>query len=245
MTTITALILASGLGSRMGALTADMPKCMAPLVGDDTIISRQIRQLCSAGIEKIVITTGAFADTLRNYVNSLNVTAEIVFVHNPDFARTNYIYSIFLASSMLAGDILLLHGDLVFDDDVLSLVLNSNVSVMAVSSTAPLPEKDFKAVINNGNITAVGVDRFDSALAAQPLYKLCDHERGLWFAQISSYCNSGVTQKLTCYAENALNEITDNCIIRPADFRNMLCAEADTQDDLRSICLCLRNGGIQ
>ena len=94
---MTALILASGVGSRMGALTAERPKCMTPLPNGETILSRQLRQLCAAGIGKIVITTGAFADVLTDYVRSLDISAEIVFVHNPDFASTNYIYSMFLA----------------------------------------------------------------------------------------------------------------------------------------------------
>lgn len=243
VTIITALILASGMGTRMGALTADKPKCMAPLTGGETIISRQIRQLCAAGITRIVITTGAFADILRGYVNSLGAPAEIIFVHNPLFADTNYIYSMHLAAEEVRGDMLLIHGDLVFEDRVLALVMSGGSS-MAVSSTAPLPEKDFKAEIHDGHISAVGVDRFSSAYAAQPLYKLCDSERRMWFSQIARFCSDGDPQKRKCYAENALNEITDKCIIRPADFGSILCAEADTPDDLHAICESLRKEGV-
>ena len=93
---MTALILASGVGSRMGALTAQRPKCMTPLPDGETIISRQLRQLTAAGISRIVITTGALAGVLKDYVVSLNTGAEIVFVHNPDYESTNYIYSMYL-----------------------------------------------------------------------------------------------------------------------------------------------------
>ena len=43
---------------------------------------------------------------------------------------------------------------------------------MTVSSTLPLPEKDFKAVIKNNKIDKVGIEIFNEAMAAQPLYKL-------------------------------------------------------------------------
>ena len=46
-----------------------------------------------------------------------------------------------------------MHGDLVFEDKVLKSVLANKKSCMVVSSTTPLPEKDFKAVIENDKIT--------------------------------------------------------------------------------------------
>lgn len=230
-----ALILASGVGSRMGGLTADRPKCMTSLPNGETILSRQLRQLCAAGTDRIVITTGAFADVLTEYVNSLNIGAETVFVHNPDYAATNYIYSMLLAEKELSEDILLMHGDLVFEDTVLDMITGSNTSAMAVSTTVPLPEKDFKAVIINDTVTAVGIQFTENACAAQPLYKLTDEDRKTWFAQIGEYCRSGDPGKMQCYAENALNEVSGKCCIRPVDFTGMLCAEIDDQQDLARV----------
>jgi len=232
---MTALILASGVGSRMGALTAERPKCMTPLPGGETIISRQLRQLSAAGVEKTVITTGAFADVLKDYVNSLDTGTETVFVHNPDYETTNYIYSMYLAGEELSGDILLLHGDLVFEDTVLDMIINSESSAMAVSTVLPLPAKDFKAVTTDGRITAVGIQFFESAAAAQPLYKLTDADSRTWFSEIKAYCESGDPEKRRCYAENALNEISDRCCIRPVDLTGLLCAEIDNADDLAAV----------
>ena len=59
-----ALILNSGLGSRMGVLTSEHPKCMTEISPRETILSRQLRQLADAGIRDVVITTGLFRDTL-------------------------------------------------------------------------------------------------------------------------------------------------------------------------------------
>ena len=53
-----ALILNSGLGSRMGVLTSEHPKCMTEISPRETIISRQLNQLAEAGIREVVITTG-------------------------------------------------------------------------------------------------------------------------------------------------------------------------------------------
>lgn len=223
-----ALILNSGLGSRMGDVTKQHPKCMTTLDNGETIISRQLRQLLANGIDKAVITTGPFAENLETYCNALNMGIEFFFVNNPDYAKTNYIYSIYMAREFLDDDIVLLHGDLIFDDSVLSDVLAAEDSGMVVSSTLSLPEKDFKAVIKNGKISKVGIEFFDDALAAQPLYKLQRKDWIVWLNNIIAYCENGMR---SCYAENAFNEVSNKCEITPVDIKEKFCMEIDSMDD--------------
>ena len=54
-----ALILNSGLGSRMGDLTAAHPKCMTEISPRETILSRQLSQLADFGVSRVVITGAA------------------------------------------------------------------------------------------------------------------------------------------------------------------------------------------
>ena len=111
-----ALILNSGFGSRMGSLTSEHPKCMTEISATDTILSRQLRLLKNAGINEIVITTGYYDQVLVDYCNSLDMDLKITFVNNPLFDKTNYIYSIYRAKELLDDDIVLMHGDLVFEN---------------------------------------------------------------------------------------------------------------------------------
>ncbi len=224
-----ALILNSGVGRRMGALTADHPKCMTEISPRETILSRQLRQLSESGVTEVTVTTGAFDGPLMEYCEGLGLDLNFHFVKNPKFAETNYIYSIYLAREHLDDDMILMHGDLVFEDEVFYQVLHSPVSCMTVSSTLPLPEKDFKAVVHGGQITKVGIEFFDQALAAQPLYHLKRADWRLWLEQIAAFCEAGQT---SCYAENALNALDGACPIAPLDVRNMLCAEIDDPSDL-------------
>lgn len=224
-----ALILNSGLGSRMGVLTSEHPKCMTEISAKETILSRQLKMLAEAGIDEVVMTTGLFDGVLVNYCQSLNLPFHITFVKNPLYRETNYIYSIYCAKDCLEDDILLMHGDLVFENAVLDAVLASDSSCMTVSSTLPLPEKDFKAVIRNGRIEKVGVDVFNDALAAQALYRLKKDDWRVFLDRIVSFCESG---RVKCYAEDAFNEISDLCPIYPLDVKNQLCAEIDNPSDL-------------
>jgi phosphoenolpyruvate phosphomutase len=231
-----ALILNSGTGKRMGGLTKDKPKCMTEITRGETILSRQLRQLCAVGIKTVVITTGEFDSLIKSYCFSIELPLTYNFVHNNIFAETNYIYSMHLASELLIDDIILMHGDLVFEDNVLEHIATSKESCMTVCSRAPLPEKDFKAVVINKKIVKVGVDFFDRAITAQPLYKLMHADMTAWMERIAYFCENGKTD---CYAENALNEITDKINLLPLDIKNSFCTEIDTLQDLRRVKLAL------
>lgn len=225
-----ALILNSGIGKRMGVITSEHPKCMTEIYRNETILSRQLRLLADYGINEAVITTGPFEHTLVDYCESLELPIHITFINNPIYIKTNYIYSIYLARENLRDDdIVLMHGDLVFESKVLAAVLKSESSCMTVSTTTDLPEKDFKAVVENGGIKKVGIEFFNNAVAAQPLYKIKKADFDVWLDNICTFCEKGTTG---CYAENALNEVTDKCVIRPLDIKEDLCNEIDTPEDL-------------
>lgn len=228
-----ALILNSGVGRRMGVLTSEHPKCMTEIAPGETILSRQLRLLARCGIREVVITTGLFDSVLRDYCRSLELPLEISFVFNPDYAETNYIQSIRCAEPLLRGeDIVLMHGDLVFEQGVLGRVLASPVSCMTVSSTLPLPQKDFKAVVQDGRVKKVGIEFFDDALTAQPLYKLLRRDWLMWLDKICEFCDGGQRK---CYAENAFNTISDECEVYAMDYKDKLCAEIDTPEDMEAV----------
>ena len=219
----------------MGALTAEQPKCMTELKPGETILSHQLKQLADYGVDEVVMTTGYAESVLMNYCAELDIPIRIKFVSNPDYRITNYIYSIYLAREYLEDDLLLLHGDLVFENEALDRIINSERSVMAVSSTVPLPEKDFKAVVDeSGRILKVGVEFFTNALTAQPLYKLHKADWLLWLLKIEEYCAGYVPGSggLKFYAEKALNDLDGACSIFTCDMRNLLCSEIDTPEDL-------------
>ena len=232
-----ALILNSGTGSRLGLLTSKHPKCMTQISADDTIVSRQLRMLSDMGVSEAVMTTGPFDALLAEYCQQLNLPIRLSFVKNPAYAETNYIYSIYCARELLDDDIILLHGDLVFENSVLEAMMDSRQSCMAVSSTQSLPQKDFKAVIENGRIKKVAVDCFNNAVAAQPLYRLQKKDWQVWLGKIVEYCENN---ELNCYAENALNRVTDTVELYPLDIQNSLCGEVDTAEDLAVISDKLR-----
>ncbi len=233
-----ALILNSGLGSRMGALTSEHPKCMTEISSHETILSRQLKLIADAGIEEVVMTTGYYDVVLVRYCQSLELPLHFTFVNNPIYDQTNYIYSIYCAKDYLDDDIILMHGDLVFEGEVFDKVVASPVSCMTVSSTLPLPEKDFKAKVVDGMVMAVGVDIFNEAMEAQALYKLLKDDWKVWLGKIIEFCES---DRRKVYAENALNELNGAANIHALDVENLLCAEIDNPEDLAVVSAKLKD----
>lgn len=216
----------------MGLFTSEHPKCMTEISFSDTILSRQLKQIASAGIKEVVMTTGYYDGILEEYCRKLELPLEFTFVKNPVYDKTNYIYSIYCAREYLDDDILLMHGDLVFENSVFDDMMKNEESCVTVSSTLPLPEKDFKAVVKDGKVVKVGVEFFDDAVAAQPLYKLNKEDWKVWLDKIVEFCENDDTG---CYAENALNEVSDKCNIVPFDFDDRLCSEIDNPEDLKAV----------
>ena len=227
-----AIILNSGKGTRLGELTKNNPKSLVKLTENETIFSRAISILSNFDIDEFIITTGYLSNVLINYCENNFSNVNFTFVYNPVYDKTNYIKSLDLIGN-IDDDVILLHGDLVFEQKTVEKLLNSNESCVVIDTTIPIPKDDFKAKIKDNQIKYIGIDYFDDdAVACQPLYKLKNSDWQLWKDNISNFCNN---KKTHVYAENALNEIIDKVTIKPFDLKGLLCMEVDNKDDLEIV----------
>lgn len=227
-----ALILNSGIGKRMGELTKTKNKCMAEIGEGITIIDWQIKMLEKMDLKDIVITTGPFAENLEQYVTERYPQMNFTFCQNVLYDKTNYIYSIYIAQEELQDEIILMHGDLVYEESVLKDIMNSKGSAMVIDKTLELPEKDFKAVVEDGKIVKVGIEFFENAFAAQPLYHLTKEDWLIWLENIKEFCEA---ENVNVYAENAMNEVSDHMNILPLDVDGRICTEVDNLEDLERV----------
>lgn len=225
-----ALILNSGIGSRMGNIASCKCLCLLEVDRGISIVDEQMRRLSKCGITDICMTTGPYAKELEAYLQKRYPSLNFEFVHNELYAQTNYIYSIYLAKEVLQGDILLIHGDLVFESSLLSEIIAAPYSCMATDSSKALPVKDFKAVVEEGGIiTKIGIDFFESALYAQPLYKLLYQDWRIWLDEICLFCQE---KRSNVYAEEAFNSISGKMKLYPLDAGGRMCFEIDNVEDL-------------
>lgn len=224
-----AIIFNSGVGNRMGQLTENQPKCMVTLYNGETIFERQIRVLSLCGIKDFIITTGPFEEKLKEIAAKFQ-NLNFIFVKNPDYRTTNYIVSMDYANKYIDDDMLLLHGDLVFNKNlVIKLINNKYKSVCLYNEEKKLPEKDFKGRFSNGILKEVSINIFDKdCYAFQPLYKLSKEDITAWKEKVREFVENGT---VTVYAENALNEITDKIRIIGMSYKDDYIDEIDNEQD--------------
>lgn len=134
-----AIILAAGMGKRLGAYTRDNTKCMLSVNGI-RLIDRMLEALCGRGLNRVVIVTGYKGSNLTEYIgNRYDGRLKIEFVDNPVYDRTNNIYSLSLTKEKMAeDDTLLLESDLIFESRMLDLILehpDPNLALVAKYET--------------------------------------------------------------------------------------------------------------
>lgn len=127
-----AIILAAGMGKRLKDLTANNTKCMVKVNGV-TLIERMLNQLDKLNLERIVVVIGYEGRKLQEYISTLNISTKIEYVENEIYDKTNNIYSLALAKEyLLQADTLLLESDLIFEDDVLKLLIDDKRETLAL-----------------------------------------------------------------------------------------------------------------
>lgn len=118
-----AIILAAGMGKRLGELTKNNTKCMVE-VGGITLIERALRILDKKHLSRIVLVIGYQYENLVAFVDSLDIKTPIEYIINEVYYKTNNIFSLSLAKErMVQEDTLLLESDLIFEECLIDLLL--------------------------------------------------------------------------------------------------------------------------
>jgi histidinol-phosphate/aromatic aminotransferase/cobyric acid decarboxylase-like protein/choline kinase len=127
-----ALILAAGIGSRLGKHTKDNTKCMLEINGL-SLIKNALEKLNNVGIRKLILVVGYKKDNLIQHVGDKYKDIDIEYVENPIYDQTNNIYSLYLAKDKLEQeDTILLESDLIFEEEVLQRLLDDERKSLAV-----------------------------------------------------------------------------------------------------------------
>lgn len=120
-----AVILAAGMGRRLGDYTKNNTKCMVKVNGE-ALIDRLLNQLSALDLKRVVIVVGYEAQKLVDYIGDrYSDKLNIVYVDNPVYDKTNNIYSLALTKDMLQeDDTLLIESDLIFDDRMFRMIMD-------------------------------------------------------------------------------------------------------------------------
>ena len=134
-----ALILAAGMGKRLGKYTKNNTKCMLK-VNNKTLIERAIEALVDNGVKKLILVVGYKNENVKKYLledcnNPKVKEIELVFIDNPIYDKTNNIYSLYLAIDEFKKDnTILLESDLIYQAELIKrLVKNKEKNLVSVA----------------------------------------------------------------------------------------------------------------
>lgn len=121
-----AIILAAGMGRRLGELTKENTKCMVPVNGV-RLIDRLLTQLSQLQLNRVIIVVGYQGQKLIDYIgHRYDGRLNIVYAENPIYDKTNNIYSLSMVKDQLQeDDTLLIESDLIFSDRLFSMILEN------------------------------------------------------------------------------------------------------------------------
>ena len=233
------IILAAGMGSRLGKHTRENTKCMLKINGKP-LIEHALNALKAVGIRKVVLVVGYRRDNLKAFVGERFGGIEIEYVVNEVYNKTNNIYSLYLARHHLSvDDTLLLESDLIFEERILRRLLDDPREDLAVVDQYRSWMDGTAVKLDNDDAIAVFVPKraFDfreveSYFKTVNIYKFSKgFSENVYIPFLEAYCSALGHNE---YYEQVLGVIAtlENCNLKGCRLKDEKWYEIDDAQDL-------------
>lgn len=235
-----AIILAAGMGRRLGSYTKENTKCMVPVNGVK-LIDRVLTQLSQLSLQRVIIVVGYKGQELIKYLDHrYDDKLKIEFVNNPIYDRTNNIYSLSLVKEqMQEDDTILIESDLIFSDRLFKMLVDNecpNIALVAKYET--WMDGTMVRIDGDGNIVnfvpkkAFNYHEVDSYYKTVNIYKFSKaFSQTQYVPFLDAYCKALGNNE---YYEQVLRVITllDKTNLKALDIGNEKWYEIDDVQDL-------------
>ena len=246
-----ALILAAGIGKRLGKLTRNIPKCLLPIdSGENTLLDLSIQSLVDNGISEIIIVTGFGAEVLKNHIskkwkNKISLT----YIFNEYYKEYNNVYSAYLARNIWDDETLLLNSDIIFHPSILKNLIkeikknNKQKSFLVVDDKKILTAESMKVKVNS----TLEIKEINKGLEIKKSfgeYIGITYLRGFERVKFIESLEENVkNKKLDLYYEDAISQVLDKISVFPFSTLDLLWTEVDTAEDYE-VAKKIASGGL-
>ncbi len=142
-----AIILAAGRGRRLASMGWDKPKCLLEINGR-TLLARTLDALAQYRVTDVAMVVGYRRDLVEAEVGQSE--ARVTFIENTDYESTNTINSLWLARDFLTDDALCFNSDVLFDPEIVGLLLDAEGTALAVD-VKPCGGEEVKVVVDSAD----------------------------------------------------------------------------------------------
>lgn len=217
-----AVILAAGMGTRLGSL---IPKPLTSIKNEKTIMDLQIEKLLMKNeIHNIYLVVGYKKEII------MEKFPDLLFVYNNAYARTNTAKSLLKALTKINDDVLWMNGDVYFDEEILDLILESTDSACLVNKSECNTEEIKYNLSPEGYIKNISktVESFQGEALGINLIRKKNLK--LFRSELKKVAD-------TDYFEKALENLTveGKIKLKPIDVGSLFCREIDFEQDLLAV----------
>ena len=218
------IILAAGIGSRLGN---PFPKPLTPLKDGESIMAKQLKNISKYfDINDVTTVVGFKKDLIMERFPEVN------YVYNPFFDQTNTSKSLLQALKKHRGkSVLWFNGDVVFDEKLLSVLLDDiekNNSFIAVN-TLSVADEEVKYTLKGGFVNKLSKEVQNALGEAVGINFISSNDLDTFITQLEKCDANDYFEK---GLENGIAE--DNLKVKAIDISKYNCIEVDFEEDLQN-----------
>lgn len=125
MNKLKAIILAAGVGQRLGDTADARPKCLLKF-GGTSLLARHLRILAHYGIGEVIVVTGYEAGQIHAELAAAKTALSVTTVHNEEYEKGSVIsLSSGLEALSPGDDILLMDADVLYDHRLIDRLIRA------------------------------------------------------------------------------------------------------------------------
>ena len=178
MSSLTALILAAGYGSRIADVTLN-PKSLLP-INEKALMDWHFDSLAKVGIKDVVVVTGYKREVLEEYLEKFKSNFNLEFAVNDDYKVKGNTYSLFFGLEKIETDFLLFDADLIYETSILrAFVEDKNSNQILVGEGSIDDIESAKALIDQNGFVRMTIDKRAVSEAEQAKYKFAGEAIGI------------------------------------------------------------------
>ncbi|AUN99592.1 hypothetical protein C0V70_16055 [Bacteriovorax stolpii] len=158
MSSLTALILAAGYGSRIADVTTN-PKSLLT-IKEKALMDWHFDSLAAVGVKDVVVVTGYKREVLEEYLQKFKSNFNLAFAVNDDYKVKGNTYSLFFGLEKVETDFLLFDADLIYETQILrAFVEDTNPNQILVGESSIDDIECAKTMIDKDGFVRMTIDK--------------------------------------------------------------------------------------
>lgn len=221
------VIPVAGMGTRMGARNKPLPKCLIQ-IGSETLLERLVRQIRTFdGSADICIVAGFKKEAVAAKATGCSI------IVNPFFDITGINASLWFARECFTGDVMILHGDIIFSDSLIRDLVNFEKGSCMCYDSGILNPQELNVKVADDRIERFGVKFSGYSGAYTGVIRFQEEHARLFASLLDTRIQRGFNNRRTYYFQFIRAMLAEyDAVIHPFNFAGYTWAEIDYQQDI-------------